>query len=672
MKPSLCLNMIVKNEGARIERCLRSALPYVKAVSILDTGSTDDTVELIHAICQEFSVPATVMPGEFKNFSQARNEAFANARVHNNFQPWCQFALLMDADMELVVTDPDAFHKLDANALSYNMTQKGGAVSYLNRRVVNLNIGKPIYVGVTHEYVDVSPAASDLWPDGLIQGAGFIDHADGSNRANKYERDAELLIAALKDDPDNGRYLYYLGNTYADWEKPDLAIVSYDKRIALGGWDEETHSAMMRRADCLKAQPAEYVAGMLDAYNFRPQRLEPLYEIAKYYREKGDNAASLLFSKAGIDKKRPDDHLFVNDFVYDHGLRYEYSICGYYDDAERSRAFAVTDDLSLDPACPPDFRSSARNNLQHFTKPLSDYCPSFRPTKLVFTPPEGYTAMNPSVEECNGVLRVNIRCVNYRMDAQGRYMIGPKECNDAAIDTRNFVCRLTDDMRVFDPKEVLWHREKPAWDMVTGLEDIRLYRSRGLLWFSACVRELSARGVCQQVRGILMEDGGDPKYMLVAPNWTVMSDESTYEKNWMPMPHDGAQDFIYRLDTIRNPDTGDTQKFPVTICPDNISGSSQLVPFRGGWLAVVHEAVHGSDGLRRYWHRLAYFDKHGPIRRLSKPFHFFGRQIEFCAGLAYHPADKNLMVLSFGVKDAEAFVATASSEELAAFLWSHS
>jgi hypothetical protein len=53
--------------------------------------------------------------------------------------PWCQFALLVDADMELVVTDPAAFDNLDANAASYDMMQTGGAVSYANRRLINLD-----------------------------------------------------------------------------------------------------------------------------------------------------------------------------------------------------------------------------------------------------------------------------------------------------------------------------------------------------------------------------------------------------------------------------------------------------------------------------------------------------------------------------------------------------
>lgn len=43
----IILLLMVKNESRIIERCLTAALPHVDAVSILDTGSTDNTVEIM-------------------------------------------------------------------------------------------------------------------------------------------------------------------------------------------------------------------------------------------------------------------------------------------------------------------------------------------------------------------------------------------------------------------------------------------------------------------------------------------------------------------------------------------------------------------------------------------------------------------------------------------------
>lgn len=667
-KPSLCLNMIVKNEADRIKRCLSSVLSQVKCVAILDTGSTDGTVKLIEQLCCDAGVPCAIGHCEFKNFSQARNEAFAFAQACRGQLPWTQFALLVDADMELVCDTQDPFAQLNANALSYDMMQKGGSVSYANRRIINLDWGTPPYVGVTHEYVDIQAA-------GMIVDARFTDYADGSNRKEKYIRDAQLLEEALKTEPNNERYWFYLGNTYKDWAQADPvylsdAINAYRRRIELGGWNEEVHQAKLKLAECYKAQGdgSSFVAQMIDAYAFRPQRAEPLYELAKYHREKGDNAASVLFSKQGKAMSRPDDLLFVNDFAYEHGLRYEYAVAGYYVKAERKGAFQVTNDLSLDPTCPEEYRWSSRQNLFFYTKPLKDYCPSFKGTKLEFNPPEGYTAMNPSLEVCNGNIRVNMRCVNYKIDEHGRYMIGEKGCNDAPIDTRNFVCKMDEDFNILSKREVIWHRSTPQFPLVTGLEDIRLWRYCGQMHFSATIRESLASGVPQMVQGKLVEH---LDYLLVK-DWTAMSDGKQCEKNWMPMPSIpfGDPRFMYRLDVTTTPTAMKKQhKQPVKFDVGNISGSSQLIPWRHGYLAVVHEAIMGpADGKRTYWHRFAWWDQDARFQRLSLPFVFYDRQIEFCAGLAIHPNCKDIAI-SFGVRDEEAHIATVGMEEVAQFLW---
>lgn len=663
MKPSLCLNMIVKNEAARIDRCLASVLPYVKAVVILDTGSTDDTKDKIRRICELHRVPCIIGNGEFKNFSQARNDAFALAQEHvqNRFVPHCRFALLVDADMQLIVEDEKAFGNLNASAASYDMMQRGGAISYANRRLVNLSWGKPPYVGVTHEYIDI-PAA------GMIKGASFIDYADGANRPGKFQRDAALLEEALEKEPDNARYWYYLGNSYRDAGAYNKAIDAYTKRIAMGGWEEETHSAMMHRADCYRklGQDGVFMHKMLEAYSFRPSRCEPLYELARYHRELGNNHTATIFAKHALTIPRPNDVLFVNDFAYSHGNRYEYSIAGYYVDAERSRAVAITNDLVLDPTTHPDIRSVAKRNLFFGTKKLAEMAPSFKAKKLEFTPPDGYVAMNPSVEQHGGIVLCNIRCVNYTIDQHGRYLIRGTngECNQTnPIDTRNFIVALDADFGVHSPREIVWDRGAPKFPLVTGLEDVRIWRYGGALNFNACVRELLDSGTPQQVTGRLRFSEMNNVWMaeLIEP----ISDGRICEKNWM---HCGGRTFVYRLGQFVT--AGQYPHIERTDTPfhvDEIAGSSQAIPFKGGTLCVVHEASAGPDGKRTYWHRFAWMNNRGEARRISMPFVFCDRQIEFCAGLAYHP-NHNTLLVSFGVRDAEAWVGSISAEDVAQML----
>lgn len=661
MKPPLCLNMIVRNENARIERCLKSVLPYVKSVAILDTGSTDGTQDTIKYLCAMADVPCVIEDGQFKDFSQARNEAFALARKHNHGDRWCQFALLVDADMVLVA-EPNAFDNLDGNAPSYDMMQKGGAVSYGNRRILNLNVAKPPYVGVTHEYIDV-PAF------GMIEGARFLDYADGSNRADKFSRDAQLLNDALRDDRGNARYQFYLANTYRDWGKHSIAINHYKQRIAMGGWDEETHSAMMSLAHCHKARgnTGEFVSGLIAAYNFRPSRVEPLHDLAVYYREAGNNTAAAIFTSTALGKKRPNDLLFVNDYVYEHGIRYEHSIVASYNPETREQACEITNDLALDPTCPEEYRVRSRLNLFWHTEPLAKLCPSFKSVEIDFTPPEGYVATNPSVHNYHNRLSANVRCVNYRIDEHGRYIISG---GGEAIDTRNFLVNLNNDLSVQRSREIIWERPAPVFDLVTGLEDIRLWRvykagdraSGQDLRFSATVREQSPNGTCQMFSGAIEYTLADD--VLRVTSWKCLSGEDNHEKNWMPA---GSERFMYRLDTIIEPD-GSRVKHELPIHVGDISGSSQLVQCGLHLIAVVHEAIAGPDGKRTYWHRFAMFNRERRLVKLSRPFVFFARQIEFCAGLAMHP-NKMDLVISFGERDEKAILATVSADEVLAMDW---
>jgi glycosyltransferase involved in cell wall biosynthesis len=46
-RPSLCLNMIVKNESKIITRLLQSVVGVIDTYCICDTGSTDNTIEVI-------------------------------------------------------------------------------------------------------------------------------------------------------------------------------------------------------------------------------------------------------------------------------------------------------------------------------------------------------------------------------------------------------------------------------------------------------------------------------------------------------------------------------------------------------------------------------------------------------------------------------------------------
>ncbi len=657
----LCLNMIVKDESAIIARCLNSVIPYITAAVIVDTGSTDNTIEIIERTLAAAEIPFRIHRAPFVNFMQARNEALEQARYSDlNFEN----ILLVDADMELVVEDETCFDNLTGP--SYDILQKAGTLSYINRRVVNrFETGN--YRGVTHEYLDVASA-------GVLSGVHFLDHACGANRADKFKRDIDLLLADLKVHPDNERSWFYLAQSYRDNGQPAQAAQAYKRRVEMGGWDEEVWNARVNHAACLESlgDTGGFIRETLAAYNFRPSRAEPLYDLAKFFRERGDNYTSLLFSERGLAIPKTKDGLFVNDHVYQSGLREEYSICAFYDPARRDEGFRVTNDLALDLATPEHSRQLAKNNLYFYLKPLYSFAPSFKSKRINFKSPDGYIAMNPSIANVDGLLMAIIRTVNYTITSDGRYEIRAGDgsiTDDNPIDTRNYLVQLDSDLEITFTQNITWERPEAKFKAVIGLEDMRLFSINGDLYANACVREQTEQGWCEQVSVRLRTDGDSPhsggaRPIRATEPLTMLPEHRQNEKNWMNW--EGTHNFVYRLGTLINPYGEFITQAPPPYFVDTISGSSQAINIESERrrLAVVHEARHRPDtGQRYYNHRFALMDETGALLKLSLPFVLHDKQIEFVAGLCWHPEGDRLLI-SYGIRDEEAWIAEISYTEV--------
>lgn len=88
-KPTVAACLIVKNEEADLYRCLSHIAPFVDELHIIDTGSTDRTLE----IARRFN-PTTLRSILFDNFAQARNESIRDVKA--------DWILWIDADEVLV------------------------------------------------------------------------------------------------------------------------------------------------------------------------------------------------------------------------------------------------------------------------------------------------------------------------------------------------------------------------------------------------------------------------------------------------------------------------------------------------------------------------------------------------------------------------------------------
>jgi SAM-dependent methyltransferase/glycosyltransferase involved in cell wall biosynthesis len=317
----LCLNMIVRNEIVNLERCLGAVADHIDCWVICDTGSTDGTQRDFFA---SRGIPGELHEFPFINFAQARNEALTRAR--NSSLPF-NYLLLTDADMELRVNEPAFANQLREDA--YHVLQRAG-ISYWNIRLVRRE-ADAYYKGVTHEFLEVRGGST-----AQLAEIEFIDHASGSNRVEKFDRDVRLLRAALAEEIDAGmvsRYTFYLANTLRDGGRKEEALQEYLERADLGGWQEEVFMSLFYASQIkeeLQYREEDVIAAYRRASDCLPSRAEALHAAARFCRNLKRYAEAYQFAREGLQIAYPKSGLFVFDWIYDHGLLDELSIAAYW------------------------------------------------------------------------------------------------------------------------------------------------------------------------------------------------------------------------------------------------------------------------------------------------------------------------------------------------------
>jgi glycosyltransferase involved in cell wall biosynthesis len=343
--------MIVKDEAHVIERALASAKPWIDHWVICDTGSSDKTPELIKETLE--GIPGQLYTTRWENFGQNRTEVLQYAKGK------ADYFLIMDADMVLNVHAVFK-HKLSADA--YEIRYEGN-LDYSQWMLISANHDWE-YVGVTHEYIQSSTFNVKDW----LPEVSLTHHEDGGMRAEKYQRDIRLLKEALQKVPDNSRNIFYLAQSYKDLKNYKSAIYWYDKRANLENtWEEERWYARFQlgRMKLLADYPwAEVRSDLMEAYEMRPWRYEPLYLLVKHLREKEQfHTAYTYCAFISNGTYYPiKDILFIEKTIYNYLLLLEYGICalGTGRISEAMRAFSSILENRL---VPEEIHNSAKRGL---------------------------------------------------------------------------------------------------------------------------------------------------------------------------------------------------------------------------------------------------------------------------------------------------------------------
>jgi tetratricopeptide (TPR) repeat protein len=663
--PTLCLNMIVKNESKIITRLFDSVINIIDCYCICDTGSTDNTVELIKSYFENKKIPGTIVSETFKNFAHNRNFALKSAIGMSDY------ILLMDADMILQIKNFNK-QKLQMFDSGY-ILQGNNDFYYQNMRIVKNN-GLFSYIGVTHEYISI-PSNNKLFH--ITKEELFItDYGDGGCKNDKFERDIKLLTDGIINEPNNSeRYHFYLANSYHDTGNFEKAIETYEKRIKIGGWDQEIWYSYYRIGLCYKklGKIPDAIFSWMNAYDYLPKRVENLYEIINHYRHTSKSKLAGFFynmAKESLTKNNDkDSFLFLHNDVYTYKLDYEFTIFASYIGVNNINDQVVT----ILNNCSD---GSTNNNLFSNMKFYKDV---LKPSQVINLDSTAYINIdnihnndktkfyssssclipNP-FEDKKGYL-MNVRYVNYYITENGSYL----NCDKHIITANKFI-KLDKDLKNINENFFDINFEDRRY---IGVEDVRIFYnnySNNMLYIGTGYHKDNSIGVVSGEYNI-------KENKLSSIDEIKPFCHSNCEKNWVFVDMNQSINVIYKWHPLqickinqekKMLDLIETKKMPMIF--SHIRGSTC------GFSYIKNTKIEGSDNSinisiseteiwfvlhmvsyenpRHYYHIFAVFDESMNLLRYSAPFKFHTEPIEYCLGLV---VENDRVLITYSVWDRE-------------------
>ena len=649
---SICLNMIVKNESKIIIRLLKSVYSIIDCFCICDTGSTDNTIDLINDFFKNKNIVGKVIKEPFQNFEHNRNVALEACAGMS------EYILLLDADM-IIVKNPE--YKLELTLDAYFLDQGDNNNMGRNVRFVKNN-GTFKYYGITHECIKTTtpnPTFENIEKDKLF----INDIGDGGSKSDKYERDKRLLLSALETTPDNARYNFYLANTFRELNEKENAIKYYKIRIKLEDIDinkytDEIWYCYYHIGILLNNE--ESIHYWLMAHKSTPKRIEHLYEIIKFYRLRKDYALCKIFYDIAAEIMKPpfkysDVHkfIFISLIHYRYLLDYEYTLFSCYLDIKTADSNFVK-----------IFNECDRQNLLDITlSNLKFYKNILKPVKIIeFTKTEiiGDYTMNhstPCIIPYNDGYLMNIRCVNYSINDNCLYCnIGTNE-KCSKIITFNKRLELSKDFKIINETIMIPNLTD---NYIIGIEDIKPFKNffNEIVFLGSSQHDYDSIGMNYgKYNDINNSNKIKPDFITHnrEKNWTFIPNErNEIVYKWCPLTICNLNESVLKIDRLV--DTPNIFKL--------VRGSSNGFLYKDEIWFITHFV---SDEKCRYYYQLfVVFDINMNLQRYSPPFNFSDKPIEFCLSII---VNDDQVIIPYSVNDGSAIVSIYDKKMIDSFIY---
>lgn len=325
--------LIVKNESHVLGRCVKSLLPHVDGIYILDTGSDSNEFEVMRAqLNMQCSgvLRACIELSDWKGFAESRNEAMQRAIEGFELRPE-DWLFMIDADDYV-----EAWEKpRDDWYTGYHVTMMGEGCIYPRVQLFQV-MGQWRYVGVIHEF----PEAGSVGHVGTLKTIVRSTREGARNRdPEKYLNDAKLIndefIRGVDDELLKRRYMFYLAQSYRDAGVIDEALNCYNERAKMGGYADEVYVSYLEGMRLLVTRDGfnetdQLVYMMLQAQGACPHRRECVWQMMRWYREAETWEAVTNLYNAYPPVEAPREGLFVELRAYDYGMHDEAGVAYYW------------------------------------------------------------------------------------------------------------------------------------------------------------------------------------------------------------------------------------------------------------------------------------------------------------------------------------------------------
>ena len=626
---SIVLNMIVKNESRIIERLLESVSNIIDSYCICDTGSTDNTSEIITNFFKEKNIPGKIVYEPFKNFEYNRNFALQSCIGMGDY------VLLLDADMQLQINN---FNKeLLKNYDAFYIFQENNFMIYKNIRIVKNN-GLFIYKGVTHEYISIPN--NSLLIQLIKENIFIIDIGDGGSKVDKFERDIKLLLSGIENEPNNDRYYFYLANSYNDCGKYNEAIEIYKKRIEMAGWKQEVWYSYYRIGLAYKnlGQIEKAIYYWLLSYDYSSDRIEGLYQIICHYRIIGKHKLAKLYYDIALfilnKKLSYSEFLFTEYNIYIYKIYIEHTIIAFYLGIKNINDEII---IILNNCKDNGEIKLLFSNMKFYKNVLNKietiiFDSSFN--DIVFDVKHTFTSSSSCmIQQENGYL-MNVRYVNYIMNDKQEYDW------KVSVITQNKRVELDTNFKIINEKLLKYNNDVKTH--IVGIEDVRIFTNKQneILFLGSSYNKEQNKIMIVNGKYDNLENAN-----LSTPTFS----NNSCEKNWV---YYNNENIIY-------------QWHPLTICKLNELNELNIIEkketplyfsqFRGStngfeynneiWF-ITHIVSH--EVPRHYYHVFVVFDKEMNLLRYSAPFSFEGEAIEYCLSII---VEKNRVLINYSTWD---------------------